>query len=121
MLTTELFVRGPKFVKVRVEARVALRPDAAFDLVSEAIGDCLDTYFDPFGWDFGADIYPTNVYGEVLKLRDQGVVTVEAITIYVDGRQHDAIAQAISLPPDALPYSDGHDIYAVQSTDVVTS
>lgn len=49
LLTSEVYVKGPSYKKIKVEARVTVQPYAAFDAVAQDVGDALDTYLHPLG------------------------------------------------------------------------
>ena len=47
LLTTELYVKGPEFFAVRVEARVAANPYAAFGTVEQDVSAAVNAFLDP--------------------------------------------------------------------------
>jgi hypothetical protein len=71
MLCTRLFVVGPRYLMVQVQARVRVRPGAKAARVRQDIVSALDRFLDPctggpdgLGWPFGRDVYRS----EILKL-----------------------------------------------------
>jgi hypothetical protein len=137
LLTTELYVKGPEYKQIRVEARVEANPYAAFDTVALNVSNAINTYLDPLGrtfadspaaagetttpttpsqgWDFGRDLFPTNLYSVILGVED--VVAVPFLEIRVDGQQH-AINDPVTLRGDGLFYGAAdHDIVVVPAVD----
>jgi hypothetical protein len=141
LLTTEVYVKGPTYQAITVQAVVAAQPYAAFDAVALAIIKALNDYLDPLGRttpssdpnaqpatttstsnstgsssqqqgrDFGADLYPTSLFGAILAV--PGVTAVPSMSITVNGQPHDDLSQAIVVPADGLVYGTGHLISVV--------
>jgi predicted phage baseplate assembly protein len=107
LLTTELFVKGPEYRSISVQARVAMEPYAAAGAVEQAVIGAIDSFLDPLGWEFGADLYPTSLYSEML--RAEGVSAVLNLTVFV-GRAEQELSQPVVLPPDGLLYGGEHEI-----------
>ena len=105
LLTTEVFVKGPRYLEIRVEARVAANPYASFDAVSLGVLKALDEALDPGRGKFGEDLSPTSLYGAILKVAD--VTGVLALNIYVEGRRHLGL-DSIAVPPDGLVFGHNH-------------
>lgn len=138
LLTTELYVKGPEYKQIKVEARVEANPYAAFDTVALNVSRAINTYLDPLGrtlpggpataggkppspapssggWDFGRDLFPTNLYSVILGVED--VVSVPNLEIRVDGQQHE-INDPVTLRGDGLFYgASDHDIVVVPAVD----
>ncbi|WP_447602819.1 putative baseplate assembly protein [Nitrospira sp. Nam80] len=106
LITTEVYVKGPTYKEIRVEAFVEAAPNAAFDTVSRNVSKALDKFLDPKIWKFGEDLYPTRIYKEVLDA-DADVAAVRNLNIYVDGRLHDGLGQIV-LDKGELVYGRGH-------------
>jgi predicted phage baseplate assembly protein len=49
LLATELYVKGPEYQSIKVEARVAAQPNAAFDDVNRRVIAAINEYLDPLG------------------------------------------------------------------------
>jgi predicted phage baseplate assembly protein len=114
LLTTELYVRPPRFLPVSVEARVAIRRYASEATVQRAVAEALDRVLSPLGSngggrDFGLDLYPTSLLAVALAVED--VVAVARMTVSVDGRPYD-LDERVDVPPDGLLYGVGHVIVA---------
>ena len=108
LLTTELFVKGPVYRAVTVQARVAAEPYAAFDAVAQDAKKAIDAFLDPRAWDFGRDLYPTSLFSVIMGVAH--VSAVRTLQVLVDRRPWE-MSQPLVLPPDGLVYgSADHDI-----------
>ncbi len=106
LITTEVYVKGPEYKQIRIEAFVQAKPNASFDSVSRNVKDALKKLLDPKGWVFGEDLYPTEIFRAVLDA-DDDLVAVKNLNIYVDGRLHDGLEQ-IQLKNGELVYGGDH-------------
>jgi predicted phage baseplate assembly protein len=108
LLTTEVFVKGPSYQEIRVEALVAANPYASFDSVSEDVIRAIDAFLDPRQGNFGAQLFPTKLYAAISGA-NPNVIGVLTLNLFVDGRRYtDTSLQPISLPPDGLFYGANH-------------
>lgn len=115
LLTTEVFVKGPEYQEVRIEARVSANPYASFDKVSRDVLKALDELLDPRRGTFGKELFPTVIYSTILRVKD--VVGVLSMNVYVDGRRHIGLDE-VRVPSDSLLFSGGDHIITVEgSTD----
>jgi predicted phage baseplate assembly protein len=101
LLTTEVFVKGPRYRAVQVHAVVHANAYAAFDLVKQRIMLEINELLDPLGrtlidepehkrpriWEFGQDLYPSGFFSTILGVKD--VVAVENLEVSIDGRPFD--------------------------------
>jgi predicted phage baseplate assembly protein len=140
LLTTELYVKGPEYLPVKVAAKVAVEPYASFAEVKSNIILAIDTALDPLGRkqinpqagsssaagngvgqstagtgepsgrDFGLDLYPTSLFSVI-----QNVPNVKAIeSLAVNGLEGQELNRPIELKPDMLVYgSTDHEITIV--------
>lgn len=135
-ITTELFVKGPEYKQIKVEARVEANPYAAFDTVARDAVQAINEYLDPLGrkaearqgvengssasttaegWKFGLELFPTSLFSVIAKVKD--VVAVTSLEIRVDGQPHDR-SQPVMLALDGLVSSaPDHTIEVVPSVD----
>jgi predicted phage baseplate assembly protein len=139
-LTTELFVKGPEYREIRVETRVEANPYAAFDTVALNVAQAINAYLDPLGrgkdktkgdcaggrtptssgaqrrgWDFGRELFPTNLFSVILQVPD--VVAVTSLAIRVDGQPHE-LNDPVTLELDGLLFgAANHEIVVVPSVD----
>lgn len=130
LLTTELFVTGPRYHGIHVRARVGIRPSASFDQVARAVRAVLDDHLDPLGrradavtqaadgrrspgtgsggtgarqgWKIGEAFHPSSLYAEILGVDDvEAVINLEIIAA---GHSHTQLDQPVCVPPDGLIY-----------------
>lgn len=107
LITTELYIRGPEYTPIRVEATLQANPYAAFDAVTRDVIANLNGYLSP--WPFGQSLYPNNLYSVMLKAAD--VVAVENLRVFVDGQPHDDLNEPVKVPSGGLVYgAEDHDI-----------
>lgn len=106
LLTAEVFVKGPEYQEVRVEARVRAAPYASFDAVTKKIIDALDALLDPRKGEFGRERFPTSLFSTILRVED--VVAVENLNVFVDGTRHEDLKKPVRVPPDGLVFGGKH-------------
>lgn len=136
LLTTEVYVKEPDYQAIKVEARVAAQPYAAFDAVAQDVIAAINAYLDPLGrqssngagatskkaertggWQFGLELYPTNLYSVILGVDD--VAAVHNLAITVNGCPHDDNTEPVVVPRDGLVYGvDDHEIVVVPQKDL---
>src|SRR5262249_36759709 len=105
LLTTEVFVKGPSYREIRVEARVTANPYASFDIVSQNAIQAINDFLDPGQGKFGAQLFPTKLSAAFSGVPD--VVGVVTLNPYVDGRRHTTL-DPIDSPPDGLFFGANH-------------
>jgi predicted phage baseplate assembly protein len=134
LLTTEVYVKGPEYQAIKVEATVAAKPYAAFDAVSQDVKRAINEYLDPLGrasddstgekqaaedsrgWQFGDELHPTNLYKVILDVDD--VETVKRLHLIVNGRPHDKLREPVVVPRDGLVYGvENHEIVVIPEQD----
>jgi predicted phage baseplate assembly protein len=109
LITTELYVAAPRFVEIRVEARLHADPEAAFDQVAADARRRLDAYLSPAARDFGEDLSPAALYARLFGDPDEQtrVRSVEDLLLYVDGLPHD-LGRPVPIDPDAIVFPGEH-------------
>lgn len=112
LLTTELHVVGPEYIKVSVHANVVV--DHQLPSVDEIVR-VLNQYLSPFnsegvkGWTFGRTVYRADIFGVLNGIK--GVLYVEDVWIEADGKGISLKKNGdIVIPPHGLVYSGEHDI-----------
>lgn len=141
LLTTELYIKGPEYQEIKIEARVEAKPYAAFDTVARDVGTAINEYLDPLGrkfgdeeeqnaaatgavtrggkpsgWDFGRDLFPTNLFSVILGVPD--VVAVPSLVVMVDGRPHE-INEPVRVGRDGMLHGVAeHEINVVPTVDL---
>jgi predicted phage baseplate assembly protein len=118
LITTEVYVAAPRFIAVRIEARLLVTAQASFDLETEDAIKRLNRLLDPAKRDFGEDLSPAALYATLLRSdgASQNVRSVEDLTIYVDGQQQDG-RRPIAVARDTLVYPGAHVIVARPDPD----
>ena len=116
LMTTEVYVKKPDYIEVKLEVRLVAERYAALDAVAEYVIQALNDseYLDPNRQEFGRDIYPSRFYDVILDV--DGVRSVETLNVFVRGRLQ-ALNKKITVPPDGLLYADNHEIVIVPATD----
>ncbi|PYQ41973.1 MAG: hypothetical protein DMF77_14470 [Acidobacteria bacterium] len=109
LITTEVYAAAPRFIEIRVEARLFAEPEAAFDKVATEARKRLDEFLSPRNRQFGEDVSPAAIYAELFGRSRQGtqVRSVEDLLVYVDGHQHDT-RRPVPVAPDAIVYPGTH-------------
>jgi predicted phage baseplate assembly protein len=116
LLTTELYVREPEYLAVKVEAKIAVNPYAAFDDVARRVNCEINRYLDPrrkkgtdFGSDFGLDLIPTNLYSVIRRVEDVRQVTY--LVLNVQGLPHEPLDEPYTVRSYQMLYGvEQHDI-----------
>ncbi|HET6229349.1 MAG TPA: putative baseplate assembly protein [Longimicrobiaceae bacterium] len=111
-LTTEVYVRPPRFVRVDVAAELRVDPQRSMGEAQENARTRLEGYLDYRTWSFGQDLHPATVQSRLLS-GDDGVRTVERMRITVDGRLHESATGPVRLPGDTLVYAGQIDLAAL--------
>ncbi|HEX2094969.1 MAG TPA: putative baseplate assembly protein [Longimicrobiaceae bacterium] len=114
LLTTEVYVVGPTYVRVEAEVEVVAADDADTAQVQTAVEEALLGYFHPLtggengqGWPFGRTIFYSQVYQRVFAVA--GVERIETLKLRLDGREYPA-CENVPVPEAALVYSTAHSV-----------
>jgi predicted phage baseplate assembly protein len=114
LLTTELYVISPSYVRVDTQIHLSVSPLADLAAVTAAAESTLVDYFHPLrggedglGWPFGGTIFFSRVYHQLLSV--PGVARVDNVLISVDGETA-ADCTNVPVPPATLLYSGQHQI-----------
>jgi hypothetical protein len=69
LLTTQVQVVAPRYLKIGIQITLVLKPDAKEEDVQLRAVDALKQFFDPYqggtdgkGWQFGRDVYVSEIY-----------------------------------------------------------
>ncbi|MDX1413878.1 MAG: putative baseplate assembly protein [Candidatus Promineifilaceae bacterium] len=117
LVTTELYVKGPQYTEVQVNAHVEAYPYASPDIVSRDVKIALNSYLDPLSWAFGGELYPTSLYGIIQEV--QGVAAVPILEILVGKKPHEDLSRPVVLGLDGLLYgTSDHEIVVVPQRDL---
>ena len=124
LLTTEVHVVPPEYVKVAVHAVVVTNPHFDPNDVMRRIQFALQTYLDVLdnsdptkGWEFGRAVYKGDLYGVISQ--QAGVEYVQNLWFEAEGKgiRKDSSGD-IHLPPHGLVFSGDHVIELVSRSDV---
>ncbi len=118
LLTSEVYVIGPVYRKVKISAQVVASNSADLATVKNLVLASLTTFFHPLlggndgtGWPFGGEMYYSDVYRNIIKIPGVQRIQDNQLLIYLDG-QLQTFCRDVPINPGELLYSDpqGHDI-----------
>jgi hypothetical protein len=116
LLTTELHVAPPSYRHVKIEADVVVQPTFDLAAVKAALVEGLTAYLDPLtggkvgtGWDFGGDVYFSDIAQRIVTTPGVDRVDPNALLIWV-GEDRFGPCEDVPINAYDLVYSDGHDI-----------
>jgi predicted phage baseplate assembly protein len=130
-LTTEVYVRSARFVKIDLAAELTVDPTRSMSRAEADARAQIERYLSPLEleaqdgrahrpWRFGQDLYPANVQSQLLSLPEAaGVRAVPVLRMWVDGVLHTSPTDPIDIPTDALPYLGEFDVRAQPDPDPV--
>jgi uncharacterized phage protein gp47/JayE len=118
LLTSEVYVIGPTYRKIKVQVQLVLQPGSDLATVKNAVQAGLTTFFHPLsggtdgtGWPFGGTIYYSDVYRVIFKT--PGVLRIQdnQLLIWLDG-QLQTFCRDVAINTGELLYNDpkGHDV-----------
>jgi predicted phage baseplate assembly protein len=114
LLTSELYVIPPRYLKVQIHAELIAANTADLAQVQQAVEAGLVTYFHPLrggdsglGWPFGGDIFYSRVCQRIFQT--PGVERIERLVIEVDGEEAKE-CQDVEVPAATMLFSDEHQI-----------
>jgi len=130
LLTTELYVKGPEYIPVRVEVKVEAEPYAAFDAVAKDIIRAINQYLDPLGRSLpprgsgpraersnksrpiGEDFHATDLFSVIQQV--PMVKTVETLAVRINGQPHTPLQLPVFVPDDGMVFgTPDHDVVVV--------
>jgi hypothetical protein len=107
LITTRLYVTGPRYVRVGISATIYIKSDARADDVIAAAKRALDAFYHPLtggeggrGWPFGRSVHASEVYGVLERTRGVDHADDVALTVEDAGA---ASAEAAPADPGAIP------------------
>lgn len=114
LLTTELFVIPPEYVKVSVNTEVVIKPKYLKNTVEEAVKKALKNFLNPIiggkdgnGWPFGRSVYISEVYELIEGV--EGVDYIESVKLK-KGEEGAEQEGDVNIPEYGLTFSGEHDI-----------
>jgi predicted phage baseplate assembly protein len=116
LLTTEVYATAPRYRQVRIEADVVVDPAADLAAVKQAVEERLLGYLHPLrggpdgeGWEFGANVYFSDVVGRVLAV--EGVDRIQDNNLYIWlGPDRFGPCEDVEISADDLVFSTEHEI-----------
>jgi predicted phage baseplate assembly protein len=115
LLTTELFVIGPRYVAVSVEATVIATDEADPGRVKQDVEAALSAYLNPLtggddglGWPFGGTLRYSKIVQRVFSVA--GVDSVPSLVLIVDGDRQPECRDVEPIAPQVLVYAAPHTI-----------
>jgi predicted phage baseplate assembly protein len=118
LLTTELFVVAPQYLRLAVRARVVARDDADTLRMHDEVETALRTYFDPLrggddgtGWPFGGALRYSKIVQRVFNV--DGVDSVPELVLTLDDEERPVCTDVALGIPNALLHLVAHDIEVV--------
>jgi predicted phage baseplate assembly protein len=122
LLTTELFVVGPRYVRVSVRATIVARDNANTAQVRQAVETELSRYLHPLtggddasGWPFGGTIRHSKVMQRTFV---EGVDSVRDLVLIVDDEPQPECRDVPLEAANALVYNTTHQIDVVTAREV---
>jgi hypothetical protein len=111
LITTDLYVIGPEYVRVSVRCRVHIMKKSSPTEVGKRIQKAIEDFLDPLkggpdgkGWPFGRSVFPSEIYQMVDGV--EGVDYVTGVSLSAEGRYREG--DIIRIPPTALVFSGEH-------------
>ena len=101
LITTEVYVKGPDYKQVRIEADIAAKQNASFDSVARNVKDALKKLLDPRTRTFGRDLHTSEIFKVILDA-DKDITSVNSLNIYLDGRPVDVLKQIVITGAEML-------------------
>lgn len=114
LVTTDVYVIGPEYVKVSVVGKVRIKKKSSPTEVSNRIQKALRDFLNPLKrsqdqneWPFGRSVYPSEIYQIIDKV--EGVDYAIDVSLSAGGQYQEAEG-IIEIPPVALVYSGIHEV-----------
>jgi predicted phage baseplate assembly protein len=118
LLTSEVYVAGPVYRKVKVAVKLVVDPATDLATVKNDVQATLNTFFNPLtggndgtGWPFGGPIYYSDVYRRIFTI--DGVIRIQdnQLLMYLDD-QLQVFCRDVAINNGELLYNDpqGHQV-----------
>ncbi len=116
LITTEVYVTGPEYKQVRLEAYLGAKANASFDAVARSVKAALKKLLDPRTRQFGKDLHASEIFKVILDA-DSNITSINNLNIYVDGRPFEGLNQQIAISGAEMLYGEDHLIVVKPETD----
>lgn len=117
LLTSEIFVRAPRYLPVQVRAQLEVHRYAALDKVIRDVTAALDAFLDPLVRGFGEDLHPSRLIDVILNVEEVVAVPLSRFELVVDGRPLPRDGSEVEVPADGLVYGLDHRLTAIREKD----
>jgi predicted phage baseplate assembly protein len=124
LLTSELYVVGPVYRIIKVQAQLVVSPSFDLATVKNNTQAALTKFFDPLhggndgtGWPFGGTIYYSDVYRAILAIQGVQRIQDNQLLLFLDG-QTQTFCRDVPINPGELLSNDtqGHVINVAYGT-----
>ena len=124
LLTTEVFVIGPTYRKIKVQAGLVVSPGSDLATVQNAALAALNNFFSPLtggsdgtGWPFGGEVFYSDVYRLLIEIDGVQRVNTDQLILIVDNLRQ-PLCHDVAINPGELLYNDpqGHSIQVAYPT-----
>jgi predicted phage baseplate assembly protein len=124
LLTTEVFVMGPTYRKIKVQASLVVQPGYDLATIQNTAVQNLNTFFSPLaggpdgtGWPFGGEIYYSDIYRILIGITGVQRVNTDQLILILDNLRQ-PLCHDVPINPGELLYNDpqGHDIQVTYNT-----
>jgi hypothetical protein len=112
LVTTELFVIAPGYVKISVTCRVKLKKKSSPGKVKERVQEKLGEFLHPLkggpdkkGWSFGRAVYPSEIYQLIDNV--EGIDYASGVSLATEEKQYEP-GQPVKIASNALVFSGEH-------------
>jgi predicted phage baseplate assembly protein len=118
LLTSEVYVAGPIYRKVKISVQIVVDPGMDLATVKNQVQAALQTFLNPLtggadqtGWAFGETIFYSDVYRQIFTIDGVQRIQDNQLLIYLDD-QLQVFCRDVPINPGELLYSDpqGHQI-----------
>ena len=117
LVTTDLYVIGPEYVRISVKCRVRLMKRSSPTEAAKRVRTALEDFLNPLkggpdgnGWPFGRSVFPSEIYQIIDKV--EGVDYATGVSLSAEG-QYQKAGDIIKLPQIALVYSGDHEVEVI--------
>ncbi len=114
LITTDLYVIGPEYVKISVKCKVHIKWKSSPEETKNRVRKAIDEFMDPLqggpdgkGWSLGRSVFPSEIYQLIDK--QEGVNYVTDVFLYATG-QYRKKGETITILPNGLIYPGNHRI-----------
>ncbi len=118
LLTSEVYVVGPTYRKIKVQVNLLVKPGADLAIVKNSVLQNLNTFFSPLlggtdgtGWPFGGEIFYSDVYRAIFDVDGVQRIQNNQLILFLDDLRQQ-LCRDVPINPGELLYSDpkGHEV-----------